>query len=53
MTEVRNQLSAQGVYGLVREEVGEPVGNLLNHSLLTELVRSTTLVPPDLAQLDR
>jgi len=53
VTEVRNQLSAQGVYGLVREEVGEPVGNLLNHSLLTELVRSTTLVPPDLAQLDR
>lgn len=53
VTEVRNRLSAQGVYGLVREEVGEPVGNLLNHNLLTELVQSTTLVPPDLAELDR
>ncbi|GAB3467462.1 FHA domain-containing protein [Actinophytocola sediminis] len=53
VTEVRTRLSAQGVYGLVREEVGEPVGNLLNHNLLTELVQSTTLVPPDLARLDR
>lgn len=34
------------------EEVGEPVGNTLNDNLLTELVQSTTLVPPDLALLD-
>ncbi|MGH3821571.1 MAG: FHA domain-containing protein [Pseudonocardiaceae bacterium] len=49
---VRTRLSQGGVAGLTREEVGEPVGNALNHNLLTELVQSTTLVPPDLAILD-
>lgn len=49
---VRTRLSQGGVAGLTREEVGEPVGNTLNHNLLTELVHSTTLVPPDLAILD-
>ncbi|MBB5957241.1 hypothetical protein FHS29_003834 [Saccharothrix tamanrassetensis] len=50
--DVRARLSAQGVYGLRRDEVGEPVGNALNENLLRELVLSTTLVPPDLALLD-
>jgi hypothetical protein len=49
---VRNRLSAGGVAGLTRAEIGEPVGNALNHNLLRELLLSTTLVPPDLAVLD-
>lgn len=50
---VRARLSQAGVTGLTREEVGEPVGNTLNHNLVRELVESTTLVPPDLRLLDR
>jgi hypothetical protein len=53
VADVRTRLSTRGVYGLIREEVGEPVGNALNDNLLRELVLSTTLVPTDLAQLDR
>lgn len=49
---VRARLSRGGVAGLTREEVGEPVGNALNHNLLLELTESTTLVPPDLTLLD-
>lgn len=49
---VRSRLSREGVVGLVREEVGEPVGNALNDNLMRELVLSTTLVPPDLALMD-
>jgi hypothetical protein len=49
---VRARLSRAGVAGLTREEVTGPVGNALNHNLLTELVRSTTLVPPDLRRLE-
>ncbi|HVX44513.1 MAG TPA: hypothetical protein VHC49_11540 [Mycobacteriales bacterium] len=49
---VRAKLSARGVSGLTREEIGEPVGNALNDNLLRELMLSTTLVPPDLALLD-
>ena len=48
---VRARLSRRGVAGLTREEVGQPVGNTLNDNLLTELVLSTTLVPPDLESL--
>lgn len=51
VADVRARLSAQGVYGLMRDEVGEPVGNSLNDNLLRELVLSTTLVPADLALL--
>jgi hypothetical protein len=40
------------VAGLTRDEVGEPVGNALNHNLITELLLTTTLVPPDLAEID-
>ena len=50
--EVRNRLSGNGVSGLTREEVGEPIGNTLNHNLIRELMESTTLVPPDLRILD-
>lgn len=42
---VRNRLSREGVAGLTREEVGEPVGNALNDNLFAELLLSTTLVP--------
>ena len=49
---VRDRLSRRGVPYLTREEVGEPVGNALNDNLLRELVRSTTLMPGDLAALD-
>ena len=49
---VRARLSRAGVAGLTREEVAGNVGNALNHNLLTELVRSTTLVPPDLRRLE-
>lgn len=45
---VRTRLSKGGVPGLTRDEVGEPVGNTLNHNLIRELLESTTLVPPDL-----
>lgn len=51
VSSVRNRLAARGVPGLSREEVGEPVGNVLNHNLLFELVLSATLVPPDLRLL--
>lgn len=49
---VRARLSRAGVPGLTREEVGEPVGNLLNHNLIQELLMSTTLVPRDLALIE-
>jgi hypothetical protein len=49
---VRARMSRAGVAGLTREEVAGSVGNTLNHNLCTELVRSTTLVPPDLRRLE-
>lgn len=49
---VRARLSSNGVYGLLREEVGEPVGLTLTVNLLRELISSTTLVPLDLDLLD-
>jgi hypothetical protein len=49
---VRARLSKAGVTGLTREEVGEPLGNTLNHNLISELMESTTLVPPDLRLID-
>lgn len=48
---VRTRLSRDGVTGLTRDEVGEPVGNTLNHNLIRELLESTTLVPPDVRLL--
>lgn len=49
---VRKQLSQEkGVAGLTREEVGQPVGNMLNHNLIMELLRTATLVAQDLSLL--
>jgi hypothetical protein len=52
VNDVRQRLSKGGVSGLTEKEVGTPVGNALNHNLLRELIRSTTLVPLDLAEFD-
>lgn len=49
---VRNRLAKAGVPGLTKEEVGEPVGNALNTQLISELLHSATLVPPDLTLLE-
>lgn len=49
---VRLRLSGGGVTGLLREEVGEPVGNALSNNLIQELVRSMTLTPEDLDLLE-
>jgi hypothetical protein len=50
--EVRRLLSrVKRVPGLTREEVGEPIGNMLNHNLIMELLRTTTLLPQDLCLL--
>lgn len=40
------------VPGLTRDQLSEPIGNMLNHNLLQELTRSATLVPRDLDLLD-
>ncbi|MGW6691874.1 FHA domain-containing protein [Streptomyces sp. NPDC054961] len=39
------------VRGLLREEVGEPVGNTLNVNLIEALLKSATLIPDDLDAL--
>lgn len=52
VADVRARLSRKGVRGLTREEVGEPLGNMLNHNLILELVRTASLVPSDLRLLD-
>jgi hypothetical protein len=49
---VRNRLSARGVAGLLREEVGEPVGNTLGDNLLKELLSTMTLVPDHLDAIE-
>ncbi|TDD22006.1 FHA domain-containing protein [Nonomuraea diastatica] len=49
---VRAALSGKEVRGLTRDEVGEPVGNALNHNLIVELLETTTLTPRDLALLN-
>ncbi|MFD2414786.1 FHA domain-containing protein [Amycolatopsis pigmentata] len=52
IVDTRTRLSKDGVAGLTREEVGEPLGNALNDNLIRHLMKSTTLIPPDLRQLD-
>jgi hypothetical protein len=52
VSNVRGRLSRDGVAGLTREEVGEPVGNALNDNLFRALLLTTTLVPADLDVLD-
>ena len=40
------------VPGITREEVGEPVGNMLNHNLIQALLRTATIAPDDLALVE-
>ena len=40
------------VRGLDKEELEEPIGNMLNHNLIRALMASATLTPADLALLD-
>ncbi|MGP3986904.1 hypothetical protein [Streptomyces sp. 3N207] len=48
---VRTRLS-RTVPGLMEDEIPQPVGNALNHNLITELLVTTTLVKPDLTALE-
>lgn len=48
----RKRLSKEdGVPGLLEEEVPQPVGNALNHNLITDLLVTTTIVKSDLRLL--
>lgn len=46
--DVRERLHRRGVRGLLREEVGEPVGSTLSVNLIRELLKTGTLSPQDL-----
>jgi hypothetical protein len=49
---VRKRLSKEDrVPGLLEEEVPQPVGNALNHNLITDLLVTTTIVKSDLRML--
>ncbi|WEV28722.1 hypothetical protein OYE22_28730 [Streptomyces sp. 71268] len=49
---VRRRLSGEnGVPGLLEEEVPQPVGNTLNHNLITDLLTTATIVRADLRLL--
>ncbi|WP_314172401.1 hypothetical protein [Streptomyces winkii] len=48
---VRTRLSST-VPGLMEDEVPQPVGNALNHNLITELLVTTTIVKSDLGLLE-
>lgn len=53
VTKVRERLS-HGKYpipGLLADDVGQPLGNALNHNLILAFLESTTLLPEDLALL--
>lgn len=49
--DVRERLHRLGVPGLLREEVGEPVGSTLSVNLIRELITTATLSPQDLSLL--
>ena len=49
--DVRERLHRRGVRGLLREEVGQPVGSTLSVNLIRELLKTATLAPQDLALL--
>lgn len=51
VTQTRKRLSAK-VPGLLEEEIPPPLGNTLNHNLITELLATATIGPPDLRLLD-
>lgn len=50
---VRERLSGKPYYvrGLMEHEVSQPIGNMLNHNLITDLLVSGTLFPEDLELL--
>ncbi len=50
VTAVRHRLTSLGVPGLMAEDVPPPIGNMLNHNLIQELMESGTLKPSDLQQ---
>jgi hypothetical protein len=52
IAQVRTRLHKDGVRGVVREELVEPIGNMLNHNLVEALMVSATLLPSDLSALD-
>ncbi|MCK1794473.1 hypothetical protein MTQ01_00190 [Streptomyces sp. XM4193] len=53
VAKVRKRLSTRyAVPGLTEEEVTQPVGNALNHNLITDLLVTTTLGSPDLHTLN-
>jgi hypothetical protein len=49
---VRLRLHGDGVRGVVKEDLVEPIGNMLNHNLVQTLMASATLIPSDLTLLD-
>lgn len=49
--DVRERLHRRGVRGLLREEVGQPVGSTLSVNLIRELLKTATLGSQDLALL--
>jgi hypothetical protein len=51
VTQTRKRLSAK-VPGLLEEEIPPPLGNALNHNLITALLVSATIGPSDLQLLD-
>ncbi|WP_220449833.1 FHA domain-containing protein [Nonomuraea longispora] len=51
VNQTRKRLSTK-VAGLREEEIPPPLGNALNHNLITELLAKSTIGPADLALLD-
>ncbi|WP_043627176.1 FHA domain-containing protein [Nonomuraea candida] len=51
VTQTRKRLSAR-VPGLLEEEIPPPLGNTLNHNLITALLATATIGPSDLRLLD-
>jgi hypothetical protein len=49
--DVRERLHRRGVRGLLRDEVGEPVGSTLSINLIRELLKTATLSAQDLRLL--
>ncbi|WP_433337659.1 hypothetical protein [Spirillospora sp. CA-294931] len=52
VTKVRERLAREHVAGLREEEIPPPLGNTLNHNLITELLVSATIVKDDLELLE-
>ncbi|MEO3852660.1 hypothetical protein ABGB09_34430 [Streptomyces sp. B8F3] len=48
---VRKKLSDKGVPGLTAKDVPPPVGNALNHNLITDLLQTATIGKKDLSSL--